>query len=71
VVTANADLIVDLPDWLDCFRTRIYGRVSNPRTADRLTDIADAPLNTLLPGTQFCLREKSQWLKFWLPTLPA
>jgi hypothetical protein len=71
VVTANADMIVDLPDWLDCFRTRIYGRVSNPTTAAMLSTLPGAPLNSLLPGTQFCLREKSQWLKFWLPTLPA
>jgi hypothetical protein len=71
VVTANADMIVGLPDWLDCFRTRIYGRVSNPRTASALTTVPGAPLNSLLPGTQFCLREKSHWLKFWLPTLSA
>jgi hypothetical protein len=71
VVTANADMIVDLQDWLACFRTRIYGRVSNPTTAAMLTAVPDAPFNRLLPGTQFCLREKSQWLKFWLPTLPA
>jgi len=71
LVTANADMIVDLPDWLACFRTRIYGRVSDPRTAEALTSAPGAPLHSLLPGTQFCLREKSQWLKFWLPTLAA
>jgi hypothetical protein len=71
IVTANAEMIVGLPDWLACFRTRIYGRVSNPRTAQALTSTPGAPLNSLLPGTQFCLRERSQWLKFWLPTLPA
>jgi hypothetical protein len=69
LVTANADMIVEWPDWLECFRTRIYGRVNNPRTARAITSVSGAPLESLLPGTQFCLREKSEWLKFWLPTL--
>jgi len=71
VLTANANMIVQWPDWLACFHTRIYGRVSDPNTARDLTPNPGAPLNRLLPGTQFCMREKSQWLKFWLPTLPA
>jgi len=71
VVTANADLLINLPDWLACFRTRIYGRITNPGTIEALTSVPGAPLNSLLPGAQFCLREQSRWLKFWLPMLPA
>ncbi|MCX6065340.1 MAG: NACHT domain-containing protein [Chloroflexi bacterium] len=69
VVTVNAEMAVKLPAWLAYFRTRIYGRISAPATAEELTPIPGAALNGLFPGSQFCMREKSHWLKFWLPSL--
>lgn len=71
VVTVNSELALKLPDWLAFFHTVIYGRIANPRTAEALTPLPGAPLNGLFPGSQFCLRKKSQWMKFWLPSLPA
>ncbi|HEY3311481.1 MAG TPA: hypothetical protein VGK00_07565 [Anaerolineales bacterium] len=71
VVTLNSELALSLPHWLEFFRTRIYGRIANPHTAAALTPIPAAPLNGLFPGSQFCLRHRSAWLKFWLPNLPA
>jgi len=71
VVTVNSELGLRLPDWLAYFRTRIYGRISNPHTAEALTPIPGAALNSLFPGSQFCLRQHSKWLKFWLPNLSA
>jgi len=71
VVTANAEMLANLPDWLACFRTRIFGRITNPATVEALTSVPGAPLNALYPGAQFCMRERSNWLKFWLPILPA
>ena len=69
VVGVNAARAAKLPEWLSYFRTRIYGRISHPGLAEELTPIPGAGLNTLFPGAQFCLRQKSHWLRFWLPSL--
>jgi len=71
VVSVNAEMALKLPAWLALFRTRIYGRITNPHTAEELTPIPGAGLDGLFPGSQFCLRQNSQWLKFWLPSLSA
>lgn len=67
VVTVNAEQALSLPDWLAYFRTRIYGRITHPETGEELTPLPGAPLTGLYPGFQFCIREKSRWLSFWLP----
>jgi hypothetical protein len=69
IVGANAARAAKLPEWLALFRTRIYGRISHPDVAQELTPLPGAGLNTLFPGAQFCLRQKSHWLRFWLPSL--
>lgn len=67
VVTVNAEQALTLPNWLAYFRTRIYGRITHPETGEELTPLPGAPLTGLYPGFQFCIREKSRWLSFWLP----
>jgi hypothetical protein len=67
VVTLNSTLALDLPEWLALFHSRIYGRVENAATSVQLTPIPGAALNTLFPGAQFSMREKTHWLRFWLP----
>lgn len=69
VVSLGAARAVELPDWMAFFRTRIYGRIADMEVADELTPIPGAGLNTLFPGAQFCMRQKSHWLRFWLPSL--
>ncbi len=69
IVSINATRAAQLPNWLSLFRTRVYGRTVNPDLADELTPIPGAGLNTLFPGAQFCMRQKSHWLRFWLPSL--
>lgn len=69
VVTVNASLALELPYWLSFFRTRVYGQILHPPTAQRLTSFPGAPLGNLAAPNQFCLREKSHWLKFWRPSL--
>lgn len=66
LVTLNATLALDLPDYLSFFHTRIYGKIENSSTSVNLTPIPGAALHTLLPGAQFALRERSHWLRFWL-----
>jgi hypothetical protein len=68
-VAINSEWALKMPAWLDFFRTRIYGRITNPRTAAELTPIPGAPLTQLQPGFQFCLRQKSAWLKVFLPAM--
>lgn len=67
VVTINSSRAMKLPDWLAHFRTRIYGRITHPASGEELTPVPGAPLKGLFPGFQFCIREKSRWLQFWLP----
>jgi hypothetical protein len=67
LVTLNAGFSRELPNWVTMFRTRIFGRVKDPLLEDELAWLPDSRLGSLLPGAQFAMREKSQWLRFWLP----
>jgi hypothetical protein len=67
IATLNADQASGLPLWVRAFGTRIYSRIGDPALAERLTSMPGANLRTLLSGAQFCIREKSHWLRFWLP----
>ena len=69
IVTANAARATRMRAGLELFHTRIYGRIADPGLAAELTQLPGAGLNTLFPGAQFCLRQKTHWLRFWLPTL--
>lgn len=68
IATLNADQASSLPVWVRNFGTRIYGRIGDPALAEKLTSMPGANLRTLLSGAQFCIREKSHWLRFWLPS---
>ena len=69
IVSMDSSMALKLPDWLSFFQTRIYGRIASPTAVEALTPLPGAPLQNLKPGSQFCLRQKSRWLKFWLPNL--
>jgi hypothetical protein len=69
LVTVNAELALELPYWLSLFQTRIFGRIENAPLARQLVSLPGAPVGNLTSGSQFCLRENSHWLKFWLPSL--
>ena len=69
VVSVNSARALKLPDWLALFRTRIYGRIVNPQISDDLTHLPGAPLESLFPGAEFCMRHQSNWMRFWLPSL--
>jgi hypothetical protein len=69
IVTLNSYLALDIQPWVALFRTRIYGAVQDVNIAGAITPIPGAALTTLLPGAQFTMRSRSQWLRFWLPTM--
>jgi len=69
LVTLNSYLALDIQPWVSLFRTRIYGAIQDPLISGAVTPIPGAALTTLLPGAQFTMRSRSQWLRFWLPTM--
>ena len=69
IVTMNAERVSQAEDWLDAFRTRIFGQIQDDHVADSLTGIPGTTLRHLQAGLQFALREGHDWLKFWIPEL--
>ena len=67
IITLNAKRASHVEDWLEAFRTRIFGQVQDDRVADRLTGVRGTTLRHLQAGLQFALREGDDWLKFWIP----
>jgi hypothetical protein len=67
LVTLNSEYSRDLPNWLNMFRTRVFGHISDPLLEEELTPIPESRLHKLLPGAQFCIKEGQEWLRFWLP----
>ncbi|MFM8427035.1 MAG: hypothetical protein ACKOBL_17870, partial [Chloroflexota bacterium] len=65
--TLNTDLAKDQKEWLEFFRTRLFGFVQNSEQALLLT--GDQPLNHLTGRDEFAMREGNQLLKFWLPAI--
>jgi hypothetical protein len=68
IITLNAPRYGQVISWLQNFRTRVFGRVANARIAEALGGDKASVLGQLEPRIQFCLREKDNWLRFWLPS---
>lgn len=68
IVTMNADRYGQVISWLEIFRTRVFGRIANPRVAEALGGDKTSALDRLEAGIQFSLRENGTWLRFWLPS---
>lgn len=66
-VTLNANCAKNQLEWLEFFRTRLFGAVENSEQAILLT--GNQPLNHLSAGEEFAMREGEQLLKFWLPKI--
>jgi len=67
IVTLNAPRYGQVISWLQNFRMRIFGRIANGRVAEALGGDRASLLDQLEPRIQFSLREKGNWLRFWLP----
>jgi hypothetical protein len=68
-VTLNAENIVLVNQWMEFFRTRICGYLTEEKAIQILTDSMDHLFQDLIGGSQFSMRENKQWLPFWLPNL--
>lgn len=67
IVTLNTERVAQVEEWLEAFRTRVFGQVQDGLIAEGLTGLPDSPLRDLQAGQQFALREGSDWLKFRIP----
>jgi hypothetical protein len=68
VVTLGAERYGEVLPWLETFRTRVFGRLTDPQLSDTLGGDRKSALDQLEPGVQFSLRENAGWLRFWLPS---
>ena len=71
IVTISSSVAVSKPiqPWLEAFRTRLFGYISNDHEAQTLTGISNISFTNLMSGFQFVMREGNDWLPFWIPTL--
>jgi hypothetical protein len=67
VVTVNPQQVGPIHPWTSFFHTRLFGKIANPRHLDDLTGGSRPRLDSLEAGTEFMMREGSDWLKFWIP----
>ena len=68
IVTLSAPRYEQVLSWLQNFRTRVFGRVANGRVAEALGGDNASGLSQLESRIQFSMREKDNWLRFWLPS---
>jgi AAA domain-containing protein len=68
IITLNAERYGEVLPWLENFRTRVFGRVTDSQLAQALGGDQKSALNQLEAGVQFSLRENGGWLQFWLPS---
>lgn len=60
----------DVWPLLDLFRTRIFGTIADFTAETMLTDPGKpGNFNSLVKGSQFSMREGSEWMRFWIPRL--
>ncbi len=69
ILTINAHRIQHIQDWLEPFRTRLFGCIKDDQTSSFLTGIPQNALSQLHPGLQFAIQEEGRWLKFWIPEI--
>ncbi len=67
IITLRAEGYGEVLPWLENFRTRVFGRVTDTQIAQALSGDPKSGLSQLEAGRQFVLRENSGWLRFGLP----
>lgn len=68
IVTINPCRVPDVHPWTAFFHTRLFGRIGDPGDISNLAGGAKPRLENLAAGSEFMLREGSDWLKFWIPS---
>lgn len=68
IITLSTERYEQVLSWLQNFRTRIFGRISDERVAMVLGGDKTSALDQLEARIQFSLPENGNWLRFWLPS---
>lgn len=68
IITLNPSRMENIWPWLDAFHTRVFGSIQDAQHIQKL-DAERTELDSLNPGTQFTLRERDHWLRFWIPSI--
>jgi hypothetical protein len=68
IITLRAEKYEPVVSWLQNFRTRIFGRITDEHVAWALGADKASALDQLEPRIQFSLPENGNWLRFWLPS---
>ncbi len=68
IISVNAERYGQVLAWLEVFRARIFGRITNPQHAQALGADPASGVDQLVAKRQFTLRENGNWLQFWLPS---
>ena len=68
IVTLSAPRYGQVIAWLQNFRTRVFGRIANGQVAEAIAGENALVLGQLEARIQFSMREKENWLRFWLPS---
>ncbi|HKY53270.1 MAG TPA: NACHT domain-containing protein [Anaerolineales bacterium] len=68
IITLRAEGYEQVSSWLQNFRTRIFGRISDESLASALGADKSSGLGQLEPRIQYSLPENGKWLRFWLPS---
>ena len=69
IITLNAHQAGNVINWLEAFRTRLFGSIQNDEDVEKLTGLKNMSFKDLLAGSQFAMREGKNWLPFWIPNL--
>jgi Novel STAND NTPase 1 len=68
IITLRAERYEHIVSWLQNFRTRIFGRITDEHIAGGLGADKSSGLDQLEARIQFSLPENGNWLRFWLPS---
>jgi hypothetical protein len=69
MVTLHPSRLEEVRPWLEFFHTRLFGRFAHPQEARSLAGQSLRVFGELAAGREFLLRERDNWLKFWIPSL--
>ena len=69
IVTLNARQSGNVTNWLEAFRTRLFGSIQNTAHVETLTGLKNFSFKDLMAGSQFAMCEGNNWLPFWVPNL--
>ena len=69
VASLNIVRAIRMRVWLDLFNTHIFGYIQQPSLTRALTTDSLSDFESLVPGLEFDIKQRGEWLRFWLPAI--